>query len=68
MENQTELEETIQEQAEIIGEEDLDEEGTYVADDDGEQFKIQMSNLERRKKHSRGMMDVSKKVSHMADP
>lgn len=61
MENQTELQEDIQE--EVISDEELEDENTYVSEETGAEFKIEISNLERKKIHSRGMMDVSKRVS-----
>ena len=67
MENQTELAEEVKEEVSIVTEDEIDED-TYVAEDDGQEYKIEASNdsLARRKKHSRGLMDVSKKVTPSA--
>lgn len=61
MENQTELQEDMHEE---LPEEDIEDENTYHAEDDGSDFKIEVSDLERKKVHSRGMMDVSKRVKN----
>jgi hypothetical protein len=64
MENQTELQADIQDEVpEETFSEDSDDSDTYHADDDGQSSKIQMTDLQRKKKHSRGMMDVSKRVT-----
>lgn len=64
MENQQELQEDIQQEVTI--DEDLEDEDTYVSEEDGSEFKIEISDLERKKKHSRGMMDVSRRVKKPA--
>lgn len=57
MENQTELAETMDE---TYDDEVEHSEDVYYGDE--EENKIELSSEERRKKYSRGMMNVSKRV------